>query len=92
MVTAPAAPTPDDFLPISTAPRDGTLVKLAAFDAKGRLDASVKMRWKADARNPLFPGVVGFWVTPDFPGPHSFTWNESDPDAAPTHWRPVRTN
>lgn len=83
---------PADYLPISTAPRGGTLVKLAAFDAKGQLEVSVKMCWQADARNPLFPGIVGFWVTPDFPGPHSFTWNESDPDAAPTHWQPVRTN
>jgi hypothetical protein len=83
---------PEDFLPIHTAPRDGTLVKLAAFDAKGQLDVSVEMRWQADAKNALFPGVVGFWITPDFPGPHSFTWNESDPDAGPTHWRPVRTN
>ncbi|WP_376959679.1 hypothetical protein ABNQ39_07150 [Azospirillum sp. A26] len=92
MVTAPTTPVPEDFLPIHTAPRDGTLVKLAAFDAKGQLDASVEMRWQADAKNALFPGITGFWVTPDFPGPHSFTWNESDPDAAPTHWRPVRTN
>jgi len=88
---ADSAP-PVDFLPINTAPRDGTVIEVAAFDSKGQLEASADMRWRDDTTNGLFSGVVGFWITPDWPGSDSLTWNESDPDAAPTHWRPVRTN
>ncbi|RJF81671.1 hypothetical protein D3877_16240 [Azospirillum cavernae] len=91
MVSA-AILTTVDFLPIHTAPRDSTVIELAAFDSNGRPDMVIEMRWQADAENALFPGIVGFWVTPDHPGPHSLTWNESDPAGAPTHWRPARTN
>lgn len=76
-----------NFQPIGTAPRDGSLIDLAAFDNKGQIEVSVAMRWQADATNGMFPGVVGFWVTPDWPASSSYTWNEADPDAAPTHWR-----
>ncbi len=84
--------TIDAYQPFSTAPRDGTPIELLALDSKGQVEARVIMCWDVNATNGMFPGVAGFWVTPDWPGPQSFTWNDRDPDGAPTHWRPVRKN
>jgi len=70
---------------MKNAPRDGTLVELTWFE-KGVPQEIVTMRWDPKMRNGLFPGVVGFWVSPEV----SFTWNETNKDGAPTHWRHVR--
>jgi len=64
---------------ISTAPRDGTLIKVGA-DGEWFV-----MRWNGDAVNDLIPGVLGFWEAPD----QSFTWDSSG-EFGPTHWLPYK--
>lgn len=73
-----------EWQPIETAPRDGTLIRLTWMDG-GEPQDQMTMRYSPIQRNGLFPGVVGMWVAPDA----SMTWNEADPDGAPTHWRPL---
>jgi hypothetical protein len=68
-----------DWLPIHTAPRDGTLIWISDMDGH-----TAPMRWNAERENGLFPGVVGFWELSD----GSMTWNEEG-DLGPTHWRPI---
>lgn len=67
---------------ISSAPRDGSPVELTWFDG-GEPAEIWTCQWAPLMANGLFPGKVGFWVTPD----GSMTWGEHDPDGAPTHWR-----
>ena len=66
---------------ISTAPRDGTVIVLSWFEG-GKPQEWFTMQWGHIQRNGLIPGVIGMWVTPD----GSMTWDESDPEGAPTHW------
>jgi hypothetical protein len=66
---------------ISTAPRDGTLVRVGWAD-DGVMREWFVMKWNPFQLNGLFPGDKGMWVAPD----GSFTWNEVDPEGAPTHW------
>lgn len=75
--------------PITSVPRDGTVVDLTLMDG-GKLQEIWQMRWSAIQRNGSFPGVTGMWVAPFEGGP---TWNDDDPDGGPTHWRyPVQRN
>lgn len=62
---------------IETAPRDGTVIEVAA-DACG----SFPMRWNPKGFNPLASRKPGLWEIPD----GSMTWTEDD-GAGPTHWR-----
>lgn len=71
------------WLPIHTAPRDGTIVLLAGLDDRGEVEVSAPMRWNPTRENGLFPGVVGFWELSD----GSMTWH--DEEHGPTHWQPV---
>lgn len=64
--------------PMSTAPRDGTTIIIGDNDC-----GEYPMRWNPEFKNPLIPGVVGFWVSPL----NSFTWDESR-GFGPTYWAP----
>ena len=70
-----------DWRPIETAPKDGRVIRLTWME-NGRPAEVWPLRWDAERENGLFPGVKGFWTTPD----GSMTWNHRDPAGAPTHW------
>ena len=69
----------NDYRPIATAPRDGSLVDVMADDF-----GPYRMRWNPTGTNPLVLIEQGIWEAQD----GSFTWCE-DRGAGPTHWRPV---
>lgn len=72
----------DGWYGIDTAPRDGRLVRVGWAEGSVMQEWFV-MQWDPTGQNGLFaPGVSGMWVAPD----GSFTWNEADPEGAPTHW------
>lgn len=71
--------------PISTAPRDGTVVDLTWME-DGQPQEVWPMCWS------LFAGAgmknKGIWVMrSSLSGGVLCTWAEEDPDCAPTHWR-----
>lgn len=73
-----------DWQPIETAPRDGQLILLTAFESDGSLFEVHPMQWFHVQRNELFaPGMVGMWTAPD----GGYTWREGN--GGPTHWKPV---
>lgn len=67
-----------EWLPIETAPKDGTLIWVMDPDC-----GAFVMRWDDAQTNPLFSAATGMWVASD----GSMTWCE-DTDAGPTRWRP----
>lgn len=69
----------DDFRPIGTAPKDGTLIIVAHEDC-----GAFPMRWKAEGYNPPFSVREGLWEAWD----GSFTWVDHD-DLGPSHWKPA---
>lgn len=72
-----------EWKPIETAPRDGTVVQITAFESNGEPYEIHTMQWGHIQKNWLFaPGQVGMWVSP----PGDYTWREGD--GGPTHWRP----
>jgi hypothetical protein len=71
-----------EWQPIETAPKDGRVVLLTWME-DGRPQDIWPMQWGHIQRNGFFPNTVGMWVATD----GSITWNDSDPDGAPTHWR-----
>lgn len=73
-----------DWQPIETAPKDGQVILLTAFEEDGSQFETWPMRWDGAKENGLYPGKIGMWTTPG----GSLTWQES-PDGGPTHWRPV---
>jgi hypothetical protein len=78
-----------DWDDISTAPRDGTEIELTWFD-NGKPAEIYPMRWNQFAENPLFQEGKGIWAMHSHTtGELIMTWTESDPDGAPTHWRPI---
>jgi len=72
--------------PIETAPRNGAVLEITALEPDGQPFEIWPMKWDPEKTNGMFPGVRGFWTTPD----GTVTWNE-DGDAGPTHWRPSRS-
>lgn len=77
-------PIPDIWQPIESAPRDGSMVVLTAFEPDGTpFGEEYEMQWMAIQRNGLFPGVTGMWTAPN----GAFTWNGSPDTGGPTHWR-----
>lgn len=75
----------DGWETMETAPKDGSIVELTWMEDGVPQEIWV-MRWDADRCNGMFPGRVGFWTTTD----GNLTWNDDDPDGAPTHWRRPR--
>lgn len=67
---------------IDTAPKDGTVIELTWME-NDRPQEIWPMQWGHIQRNGFFPGKTGMWVATD----GSLTWNDDDPDGAPTHWR-----
>ena len=74
------APSERDWLPLSSAPRDGTEVELTGTDGE-----VWKMRWQ------LLPARLGggIWAMCGFAGGVLSTWSETDPECPPTHWRHI---
>jgi hypothetical protein len=70
----------NEWQPIDTAPKDGTVIELTWMDG-GEPQEIWPMQWSHTQRNGLFPGIVGMWVSPD----GSVTWNSTR--FGPTHWR-----
>lgn len=73
-----------EWQPIETAPKDGKVIELTWMDG-GKPQEIWPMQWGHIQKNGLFPGKTGFWIIPD----GSMTWNDDDPDGAPTHWREI---
>lgn len=67
-----------EWHPISTAPRDGTIIDLTGPDGE-----VWPMSWS------VFAGMnQGIWAMRGrLSGALLSTWDERDPDGAPTHWR-----
>lgn len=73
--------------PISTAPRDGTVVDLTWME-DGHPQEIFSMCWNQFAGNPLVQSGKGIWAMHSrVSGRILATWCEQDPDGAPTHWR-----
>lgn len=70
----------NDWLPIATAPKDGTPVELRAED-----EGPFRMYWDATASNALVSTHAGIWVLVG----GGLTWCDERPEGAPTHWRPI---
>lgn len=73
-----------EWYPISTAPRDGTVILLTAFEDGGEQFETWAMQWGHIKQNGLFPDTTGMWMTPD----GAYTWNDHPTlGGGPTHWR-----
>lgn len=70
---------------ISSAPRDGTYIKVCAYD-DGVVTGPYVMCWDKDYTNPLVGPHKGMWVS-DF-SVSRFTWDESR-GFGPSHWEPI---
>lgn len=68
---------------IDSAPKDGTIILLTAFDSDGEQFEVHPMRWAHIQRNGLFPGTVGMWTHPS----GAYTWNDDGQGGGPTHWQ-----
>lgn len=68
--------------PMSTAPRDGTLIVVGADDA-----GAFPMRWNPEGTNRLVQHGKGLWEAQD----GSFTWSEAS-GHGPEYWSPIYVN
>lgn len=75
-----------EWMPIETAPKDGTVIDLTALEEDGSTFEIHPMQWAHIQRNALFPRQVGMWTSPS----GEYTWNGTPDDGGPTHWRPYR--
>lgn len=74
-----------EWLPIETAPKDGTVIRVGwKFPEDEKMQEWFTMQWGDIQKNAMFPGKVGMWVAPN----GEFTWND-DGDGGPTHWMPL---
>lgn len=71
------------WLPIDSAPKDGTVVELTWMEGSHAQEIW-PMQWGHIQKNGLFPDRVGMWIVPD----GSITWNDDERGGGPTHWRP----
>lgn len=71
----------NDYRPIETAPKDGTVVLLRADN-----EGPFLMYWDAALVNPLVGPEPGVWVLEG----GGLTWCDRDPAVGPTHWAPRR--
>lgn len=78
-----------DWQPIETAPRDGTAVALCWMENGKVAESFAPMVWNQFAENPLYQRGKGIWACHAKSGELLFTWTESHPDGAPTHWMPL---
>jgi len=76
----------DEWKSIETAPKDGSVIELTAFD-NGKPFEIWPMQWGHIQQNGLFPENTGMWVAPD----GSVTWNGTEEEGGPTHWRPPQS-
>jgi hypothetical protein len=85
-MTAPTDNSQQGWQPIETAPKDGTVILLAAFDADGTpFGEEWPCYWGHIQQNGLFPGVTGMWTVTG----GGVTWSEAPEEGGPTHWRPL---
>jgi hypothetical protein len=85
-MTSPTDNSQQGWQPIETAPKDGTVVLLTAFDEDGRpFGEEWPCYWGHIQQNGLFPGVTGMWTVTG----GGVTWSEAPEEGGPTHWRPL---
>lgn len=75
---------PAPWQSLDTAPRDGSVILLTAFEEDGEQFEVHPMMWAHIQRNGLFPGKVGMWTAPG----GEYTWNGTPDEGGPTHWCP----
>jgi hypothetical protein len=76
---------PETWLPLDSAPKDGRVIALTAFESDGSLYEVHPMQWAHIQRNRLFPGRTGMWTAPG----GEYTWNDDGHGGGPTHWLPL---
>lgn len=69
----------DDYRPIETAPRDGTVIEVMTESA-----GPFAVFWNPEGVNPLVPHSRGIWECPG----GTLTWSEDD-GYGPKYWRPL---
>lgn len=76
------------FIPIGTAPRDGTRLTLAWLNDDGTVGESFgPMHWTPFIGNPMAQEGKGIWACYDSEGTLLYTWSEANKDGAPTHYK-----
>lgn len=73
---------------IGSAPKDGSLILLTAFEDDGEQSETHEMQWAHIQRNGLFPGAIGMWTHPS----GAYTWNDDGEGGGPTHWSPTHAD
>lgn len=77
-------PPGGEWLPIVSAPRDGTVIELWAEDADPT--GAIPMYWDPKFINPIVSDLPGIWVLRG----GGLTWSERHYlGGGPTHWRPI---
>jgi hypothetical protein len=61
------------------------MVEITVLEADGKPFEIWPMMWGHIKKNGLFPGTVGMWMLSD----GSATWNGTEDNGGPTHWRPI---
>lgn len=71
----------NDWQPIETAPRDGTLIELT-YMKDGKAQDKVVMKWDNECPSKSFPDLPPCWVSAS----DVFIWIDES-GCGPTHWR-----